>query len=67
MDACWRVFFNGLANFNWLGKVRKTKGSIEKIGVCQKNICFYLFISNRIILEHFWEISLEIPPPPKKN
>ena len=25
MDACWRLSFNGLANFNWLGKVRKTK------------------------------------------
>ena len=24
-DACWRIFFNKMANFNWLGKVRKTK------------------------------------------
>lgn len=24
-DAGWRVFFNKLGNFNWLGKVRKTK------------------------------------------
>ena len=24
-DAGWRVLFNKLANFNWLGKVRKTK------------------------------------------
>ena len=24
-DAGWRVLFNQLANYNWLGKVRKTK------------------------------------------
>ena len=25
VDAGWRVMFNKMANFNWLGKVRKTK------------------------------------------